>query len=281
MCSFRGDSHPYNSKHSTINSYSQLESPEKVNSLERNKTRINPLLNEINSLDSAVFGLGQNSYNQNVNTFNSQNSHNNNIYGSLPKTPQQQQKYLYNQHETEYMPYQQHQQQYYEDHYATPKHHYPTNNITNISPKPFTTANSKEHEYNLMKQYHQTSSNNDVSPMYHHYYPTTTKTDMDANNKLGGGGFTATEYGSNTYKLPDGQTNKSDSYIYKTYESQPLTTFSSDVQYVNELPTLKDSDTLEQRMLKKSVTQQITEKRTVSMFKSSRQESSSKTFKFD
>lgn len=96
------------------------------------------------------------------------------------------------------------------------------------------------------------------------------------------GGYSSTEYGSNTYKLPDG--GKSDVYKYETYQSssQPITSYSTEsVEYINDMPILRDTDTLEQKMLKKSVTQQITEKRTVSMVKSSRQESSSKTFKFE
>lgn len=48
-------------------SYSNLVSPEKVNTLERNKKeKSSILLSEINALDSAVYG-GHNSYNQNTN----------------------------------------------------------------------------------------------------------------------------------------------------------------------------------------------------------------------
>lgn len=198
-------------------------------------------------MDSTVYG-GQNNY-----------------YASLPKyssTPKHelQQTGLYATHNPS-------NQQYAQDYYAAPKQYYPqeTKSIShtiNTSPKPFTGNNT--FEYNSSKQY---------GPL------STTKVSDYATSD--GGGYSTTEYGSNTYKLPDGQ--KSNSYRYETYQSstQPITTYSTDIEYVNDLPILKDTDTLEQKMLKKSVTQQITEKRTVSMVKSSRQESSSKTFKFE
>lgn len=64
-------------------------------------------------------------------------------------------------------------------------------------------------------------------------------------------------------------------------DSQYQSSYSSNVEYINEPPVLKDDDTLEQKMLKKSVTQQIIEKRTVSTSKSSKQESSTKSFRFE
>lgn len=57
--------------------------------------------------------------------------------------------------------------------------------------------------------------------------------------------------------------------------------YSSTMEVLNEPPIFKDSDTLEQKMLKKSVTQQVSEKKTVQVVRSSKQESSSKTFKFE
>lgn len=228
-----------------------------MNSLERNKSRINPLLNEINALDSATYG-GQNTYNQNLNS--------NNYYGSLPKSsPKYNSLNKYDSEQVLSSTYNNANQHYFEEHYASPKPYYPTNAVhtTNVSPKPY--SNIKEFSYDLEKPY--------VTPIH------STK-QSDYLSTLDGG-YSTTAFGSNTYKFPDGQ--KTDTYMYKAYESssQPTTTYSSDIQTINELPVLKDTDTLEQRMLKKSVTQQITEKRTVSMVKSSRQESSSKTFRFD
>lgn len=132
-------------------------------------------------------------------------------------------------------------------------------------------------------------------------------------------GYSSSEYVTNSYKLPDGY--KTDTYKYECYQSAPQHTyssssekyyttspagkalspldtksfdtfkngsdnqyqssFSSNVEYINQPPMLKDNDTLEQKMLKKSVTQQIIEKKTVSMTKSSKQESSTKSFKFE
>lgn len=130
-------------------------------------------------------------------------------------------------------------------------------------------------------------------------------------------GYSSSEYLTSTQKTPDGL--KKNTFKYESYHSSPLPTyssssekyytsipaaisplekktfetfkndgdthyqssFSSNVEYINEPPTIKDNDTLEQKMLKKSVTQQIFEKKTVSVTKSTKQESATKTFRFD
>ncbi|CAG9813617.1 unnamed protein product [Phaedon cochleariae] len=129
-------------------------------------------------------------------------------------------------------------------------------------------------------------------------------------------GYSSSEYVTNTIKTPEGY--KSNAFKYENYHSTPQPTYSSssekyysslpavisplekksfetftngdtqyqssfatNVEYINEAPVLKDEETLEQRMLKKSVTQQIIEKKTVSMTRSSKQESSTKSFRFE
>lgn len=131
--------------------------------------------------------------------------------------------------------------------------------------------------------------------------------------KTAGDGYTSSEYGTSTYKIPGG--TQTDTYKYETYHSAsdpvyssttekyftstpntkvqftPIdkkeftpfkngsSAYSSNVEYITEVPALKDSDTLEQKMLKKSITQQVIEKKTVT--RSTKQESSTKNFRFD
>ncbi|XP_057660933.1 talin-1 isoform X1 [Diorhabda carinulata] len=213
--------------------YSQLESPEKVNSLERNK---NILKSQINDLDSATYG-STNTYGQDYNSY-SQNS---------PKF-------------------------YPKDTYTSTPSHY--------------------------KSYD--------PPKDSFYQP--------LDNKYYSDGYSSSEYATNTYKTPEGY--KMNTYEYKSYQSQPQHSYSSssekyytsspavtsprdkkafetfkngdsqysystNVEYINEPPLFRDDDTLEQKMLKKSVTQQIIEKKTVSMTKSSKEESSTKSFRFE
>lgn len=170
---------------------------------------------------------------------------------------------------------------------------------TNTSPKPFS-PNKSPISFDYNQPYGLSSNKYESSGPY-------------------GDGYGTTEYVTNTYKTPDGF--KSDMYKYESYKSssqptgnfsmekiytstpsketfspiekksfesfkngnisQSQTSFSTNVEYVNEPPVLKNTDTLEQKMIKKAVTQQIIEKKTVSTTRSSRQESSSKSFRFD
>lgn len=142
--------------------------------------------------------------------------------------------------------------------------------------------------------------------------------DFQTSANLGSDGYRTSEYSTNTSKIPGGY--KTDSYKYESYHSssQPIitsttekyytstpekfaqfsplskefggfgngtsdyqTSYSSNVEVVNEPPVIKDTDSLEQKMLKKSVTQQIIEKKTVATTKSTKQESSTKSFRFE
>lgn len=146
-----------------------------------------------------------------------------------------------------------------------------------------------------------------------HYGTVGTKEGFKSVSKPYDEGVKKSEFSTNTYKTPEGY--RTDTFRYESYESapQPIVSYSSEKYYtgapggqkgfdtfrngstsefqtssfstnseiINEPPVLKDTDSLEQKMLKKSVTQQITEKKVVSMTRSSRQESSSKTFKLE
>lgn len=135
--------------------------------------------------------------------------------------------------------------------------------------------------------------------------------------KVPGGGCNTSEYTSSTYKIPGG--TKTDTYKYESYHSSSEPVYSSTTEKyftstpnakVNFAPTSslafepftkngsdyqssfasnvevttqpgKDGDTLEQKMLKKSVTKQVIEKKTVSTTRSTKQESSSKNFRLE
>lgn len=243
-----------------------MESPEKVNSLERNKRNL--LQSQIHSLDNAVYG-GTNSYNQ-----TSQNDYNSFSKNAPKFTP---------------LP-------------ARPPSYTPDSKTYS----PTTTSPSYQSPYKQLP----------TSPTK----PTFAYSPKPSNlTTFGSDGYTTSEYKTNTYKIPGGY--KTDSYKYEAYKSstQPTYTagtekyytstpnakvelspfdkktfetfsngdnqyqssYSSNVEYINEPPVLKDTDTLEQKMLKKSVTQQIIEKKTVQMTKSSKQESSTKSFRFE
>lgn len=133
--------------------------------------------------------------------------------------------------------------------------------------------------------------------------------------KSGSDGYTSSEYATNTYKTPDGY--HTDTYKYEYYKSEPKTTYasntekyyssdgkgftplspksafgafkngdeqyqssySSNVEYITEPPVLKN-DSLEQKTIKKSINEQIFEKKTTTTSRTTKQESQMKTFKF-
>lgn len=270
--------------------YSHLESPEKVSSLDRNKKLL--LQSQINTLDSAVYGT-TNSYGQNNQDPTNYNSFSKNAPRFTPSS-------------------------------ATPARPPPPANYAQES-KVYSPTSTPP-QYTPYKQLPTATS---ASPKYlgnsSFDYSPPTKPDnqisfLDQKPSSLGDGYSTSEYQTNTYKIPGGY--KTDSYKYESYQSssQPTyssvsekyytstpnsklqispfdkksfetfsngtnnqyqSSFSSNVEYVNEPPVLKDTDTLEQKMLKKSLTQQIIEKKTVQMTKSSKQETSTKRFGFE
>ncbi|KAJ8983101.1 hypothetical protein NQ317_001844 [Molorchus minor] len=288
--------------------YSQLESPDKVNSLERNK-QARALQSEINRLESSVYGLSNN-YGQNNYSYPNYNSFSQNAPKFSPS-------YGSN--------------QYSEKKPSFPSKIYEPLNTSTTSKSyepPFSTS-TPSHYASLNKGY---GTNSPPSKLYstpgqNFDYGTTGSSlpsfqPIDSFNKIeykpSSDGYSSADYVSNTYKTPSGY--KTDTYKYESYQSAPEHTysstnekyytsspagkpglldqktfdnfrngndtqyqssFSSNVDFVNQPPVLKDNDTLEQKMLKKSVTQQIIEKKTTSMTRSSKQETSTKSFKFD
>lgn len=288
-----------------------------MNSLERNKQSKNPLLSEINTLDSAVYG-GTNSYGQKNNYGQSNYGHTSGYSSDNYSAPPTNYQY------TPYSAYEQQTKQYESPQYAktsqysTPQKNY--SQTTNATPKPFSSETNYDKSYNYSgsNQFGSTDkSRYDNVPSSGSY----TKFDTSSHlfeppkydfNKATGDGYTNSEYSTSTYKIPGG--TQTDTYKYETYHSAsdpvysstsekyytstpntkvqftPIDTtpfkngsssYSSNVEYITQAPVLKDSDTLEQKMLKKSVTQQVIEKKTVQTTRSTRQESSTKNFRFD
>ncbi|CAG9763893.1 unnamed protein product [Ceutorhynchus assimilis] len=79
---------------------------------------------------------------------------------------------------------------------------------------------------------------------------------------------------------------KNPSYKYEYFRSEPQnneefqSSFTKNVEYIDEAPVLRDQNTLEQKMLRKSVSEQIFEKKTTTTSRTTKQESQLKTFKF-
>lgn len=289
----------YTPQNTTYNdTYSHLESPEKVNSLERNKQYKNPLLSEINTLDSAVYG-GGGSYN-NYGQKNGQNYGHTSGYSSdysvpqPPPPPQTTTNYQY-----QYTPYSTYEQQ--NKQYDTPQYGKTTN-----QPKTTSYERSFDGRYDNFPSSGGSYTKFDTSSP--HAFQPPPKYEFNKS----GDGYTSSEYSTSTFKIPGG--TQTDTYKYETYHSasDPIystttekyytstpnskfvpidkppfkngcnNTFSSNIEYTTTTPVVsKDSDSLEQKMLKKSVTQQVIEKRTVQTTKSTKQESSTKNFRFD
>lgn len=243
--------------------YRHLESPEKVNSLERNKKAY--IQSHINNLDQVTYG-GTNSYGQND---YAPNSHNLYMQGAPTYSPK---------FET-----------------STPSHYASVNRGSSGQSRGY---DSQIGGYDSLK-----------------YEPTDYFNKSDTRQYSDG--YSSSEYVTNTYKTPEG--HKTHTFKYESYQSTPQPTFSlssekyytsapalqsplekktfetfrnggdtqcqssysTNVEYINDPPVFKDDDTLEQKMLKKSVTQQIIEKKTIQTTKSSKQESATKTFRFE
>lgn len=273
-----------------------MESPDKINSLDRQK-KSGPLLNAINDLDQAVYG-GSNTYG----TTSGYDS-----YVQARRSPSTTSPVY------KTAPYG--TSTFQSSSSGSPSHYASLNapksfgTLTNTSPKPFGTSP-------------QPSKQNTIESTTRTFKPPT----LTGDYKSGSDGYTSSEYTTNTYKTPEGY--RTDSYKYEYYQSEPKTTYSSttekyytstnakddksnvitsplipkstfetfkngggtdeqyqssyssNVEFINEPPVLKDNDTLEQRMLKKSINEQIFEKKTTTTSRTTKQESQMKTFKF-
>ncbi|XP_050295854.1 talin-1 isoform X2 [Anthonomus grandis grandis] len=294
---------PYNQSsnkyYQQTDTYSHLESPEKISSLDRQRKPSPALLNAINDLDQAVYG-GNNSYGQKDLYGTSYETYSSPSKSPIYKTP------AYGTAST------------FQPQTASTPGHYgslnaPRYGSLNISPKPFSTSPQPPHSpsYSAGKLEGQSSADTVART-----FKPPTLTSFDRPNS---DGYTSSEYTTNTFKTPEGY--RTDSYKYEYYQGEPKTTyststekyyttstakgdkgalgapnafgtfkngadeqyqssFSSNVEYISEPPVLRDNDTLEQKLLKKSVSEQVFEKKTTTTSRTTKQESHMKTFKF-
>lgn len=331
--------------------YSQLESPEKVNSLERNKYQQN-LLQDANAVDYAVYG-GTNNYGQtpgymsadyssyakNAPTYAPQATYtpqatyaSQPTYAPQPTYAQNQYGSIYN--TEQYTPYSSKTNEAPPYSTVGPQYSTPSKSFTsatsNTTPKPFNSNTTSSSHYEKSYDYGTTNQFSGADRSKYDNVPSSgsyTKFDTSSNLfntsatdfKVPSDGYKTSEYNTSTYKIPGG--TQTDTYRYESYHSssEPVcstttekyytstpnskvqfmpidkkgfepfskngsdhqSSFSSNVEYISKPPTLKDTDTLEQKMLKKSVTQQVIEKKTVSTTKSTKQESSTKNFRLE
>lgn len=231
-------------------SYSNLVSPEKVNTLERNKKEKLNLLPEINAVDSAVYGL-QNSYNQNSIYNSVEKSPKSPVYDRSPKSPVYDQNSSYNKK--------------YDTNYSQ-NYDYKTESYS-------TFADSQQ------QPKFSTPFRSEVSTNY--FAPESYKTDMykyeniHTSKPIEEKGFSSTP---NT-KIYGPSDSKSFEVIKNGADHQIMS--YSNVEYLNDPPLISEADSLEQRMCKQSVTQKIIEKKTVHMSSTSKHESSTKSYRFE
>lgn len=280
--------------------------------MERNKKNNSLLHSHINELDGAVYG--NNVYGQNAHDEQKYSSYSNK-YPNYPMSTSYDRNYSDPLHSSNtYSSYNIPTSPSYSTSYVPPTKTFESAiySTVNKSPAPV----SPGHNLNSPKTFSAQPSRtfdytSSPSPSYDQKYRS-----FDLKPQSSTDGYSSSEYSTNTYKTPSGF--KTESYKYETYKSadpiyqtieekyytstpnkdqslpskstyesikngtdtQYQSSFSSNVEYINEPPALKDMDTLEQKMLKKSITQQIVEKKTVSTTRTSKQESSTKTFGF-
>lgn len=216
--------------------YSNLTSPEKVNSLERSKKEKTNLISEINALDSAVYG-GTNSYGQNsmYQTNLSPKSHE--VQNGSSKFENQ--SYEFSQ-KSDFSSYE------------SPKFSQTFKPVTPPESKYFPKSPIQNENYKTESSYYNYQSSKPIEEK----------------------GFSSTPITKIYGTASNGTSND--------HSHQLMSTFSSNVDYtVNEPPMISEIDNLEQRMCKQSITQKIIEKKTVHMTSSSKQESSTKSYRFE
>ncbi|XP_017774741.1 PREDICTED: talin-2 isoform X2 [Nicrophorus vespilloides] len=268
--SYYTNNRSHNNTYTSAESYDYLESPEKVHSLDRHRP------NRINLQGSSdPYGTNQsyNSFAKTAPKFVSSPTHEPKYSPTSPKTT----------YDPPYSP------KSYDSHYDQNKYgdHYGQ-------------IQEKTYSNTFGKPYRSFDSN--MTYATDQFPSLSLKESQDPVD-----GYTTSEMNTNTVLIPGGYktvTNKIESYHsgyqpmtytasekYYTTPSPKSSSFkngsdyqssySNTVEFMNDAPTLKDSDTLEQKMLKKSVTQQITEKKTVSTVRSSKQETATKTFRLE
>lgn len=289
--------------------YSTLTSPEKVNTLERNKKDKHSLLHEINALDSAVYGTQTN-----YTPYNQQQTRN--TYEPYSSSPKPDKKSTYE----SYSPLSPDKKQSYEpysslgmdkksnyEHYSPDKSNYSPLSQVHSPQKQTYESYSHSLDYKTDKKLYDSTVDGYTAYASPHKSNTLPKNESKTEIK--------------SYTSPDGY--KTDSYRYESsYQSasNPVTSYSSEkyyttspqsklyspsdlkrfeeftkngtdhhqqhtlyanTEFTSDPTILTEAESLEQRMLKQSVTKKIIEKKSVQMTSSSKVESSTKSFRFD
>lgn len=236
--------------HYNNDTYSHLESPEKVNSLERNKKNL--LRSQINDLDDQVYGnkniYERQSYDQPPNNYGQSYQQPTSNYNSFSRNaPQFSPLPTYSSHD-----YQQPDAKLY-----TPSHslgiNKPYSTTTNTSPKfgggsfdydsgkpnnPSAFERMKTTDYKSKPSAHisgnlsgfESSGTSDYGqiggkPSNFSSFGRVESDFKPSDYKSSSDGYSTSEYATNTYKIPGGY--KTDSYKYESYKSTPQPVYSS------------------------------------------------------
>ncbi|XP_044738316.1 talin-1 isoform X2 [Chrysoperla carnea] len=233
--------------------YSQLTSPEKVNTLERNKNRSNNVLqSEINTLNSSVHGVDGPSYSSYDPNTSSDNSYTTYEKYSSVTSPLKSPKF---DHNFSRLPesYKKYSESF-------------TKNLT--SPRKF------EINKNISSSIDNQSDSS--LPKFISATPKKLQSNGGSKTEVTEKYFTtSTPYKSETTTHKQFQNGGSQS------QQQSSVSTYSNYEIINEPPIITDNETLEQRMCKKSVTQKIVEKRTVTMSQTKQEGTTLRSFKFE
>nr|XP_022902800.1 talin-2 isoform X2 [Onthophagus taurus] len=292
--------------------FTHLESPEKVNMIDQEKKIKSSILHETNALDSAVYG-GGNNYNQ-----PSTSPYNTYGYPKAPTSYSPDNRYNQSVSNTQtydahsygsgiYGTTQNYSQNYPQNYGSIGQYAVPTKSpySSTIPPTmPSIQSSIPKFDTPLKIDEYRTITSGGIGSSTHPGYVTS---EVSSNTFK-----TPDGYQTNTYRYETYQSN-SEPYSYsmseKYYTSSPpsklehspidqksfqdhfkngsdmknfSSNFSTQMESFSDVPSFKDGgETLEQKMLKKSMTQHVTEKKTVSMTRSTKQETSTKNFKFE
>lgn len=233
--------------------YSQLTSPEKVNTLERNKNRSNNVLqSEINTLNSSVHGVDGPSYSSYDPNTSSDNSYTTYEKYSNVTSPLKSPKY---DHNFSRLPesYKKYSESF-------------TKNLT--SPRKF----------EINKNISSSIDNQSDSSLPKFISATPKKLQSNGGSKTE---VTEKYFTTSTPFKSETTTHKQFQNGGSQSQQQSSVSTYSNYEIINEPPIITDNETLEQRMCKKSVTQKIVEKRTVTMSQTKQEGTTLRSFKFE
>ena len=276
-----------------------------MGSLERQKRGQNVLLSEINALDSAAYG-GINSYNQNTASYDTYGSTYSKTSPKLAPPPPPPGYSHYSLNDTT---------QVQKTYSPTSQYNYvPTSSSPYSSLENTYWPSTSNNPPKPPSKFDYSSFNTVDIPLKVNEYKSLNS------GPSGGAGYVTSEVTTNTYKLPDGYKTDTYKYETYQSSSEPLSYTITEKYYTSSpdeikrgfnSPTNKNdgfkngsnsdlqgsyimetygglvskdgtsADTMEHRMMKKMVSQHVTEKKTVQTVKSTRQETASRNFKFE